>query len=180
MGFNQDECRRLLLEGILGALEAKAADIQAIGRTVHGECPISGVSLDMAPWHCALGLSLRLNSEVGDDRYDIAGWQYFDFVSQQSFPGLQPVADFIGEAYCSEGEFYRREMAHLIFLAGAEALLDERAATYLIGLGLEAPILGSEFGQRYFEYMVFDPDCTIRANYCELVLANRVTARFRR
>jgi len=113
-------------------------------------------------------------------RYNSADWEYFDFVSNSSFAGLQPAADFIRQAYVSEGEDSpaRHEMAHLVFLAGAEALLDRRVAACLCEIGVNAPAYGDEFLQRPFEYMVFDPDETVRVNYCELVLANRVTSKW--
>jgi hypothetical protein len=70
-------------------------------------------------------------------------------------------------------------MAHLIFLAGAEALLDPRVAQLLVELGINAPTYRDSFPSPLFEYMVFDFDKTVSANYCEIVLANRVTAKWR-
>ena len=58
------------------------------------------------------------------------------------------------------------------------ALLDLRVANRLGEIGVNAPVYGDEFLRGGFEYMVFDPDETVRVNYCELVLANRVTARW--
>jgi hypothetical protein len=168
------------MKGILAALDVKAAEIRGIERTAIGTSPINGLSLDMAPWQGGVGLSMRLVDEMyGEGRRDIAAWKYFDFVSNDNCPGLQPAAEFIKAAYESEGEAYYREMAHLIFLAAADALLDATVTARLTDLGLNAPVVGSDFGHHHlFEYMVFDPDATIEANYCEIVLANRVTARF--
>ena len=45
-------------------------------------------------------------------------------------------------------------------------------------LGINAPTYVDSFASRVFEYMVFDFDGTVKANYCELVMANRVTAKW--
>ena len=181
MAFDFSQCRSVLLQGILDALDARASVIASIKRIPNVMFPISGISLDMAPWQGAVGLSLRQASEFElERRYDIAGWEYFDLVSNTTFPDLQPAAGLIHDAYISEGEDSpaRHEMAHLVFLAGAEALLDERVPNRLSVIGVKAPVFGAEFLRGCFEYMVFDPDETVRVNYCELVLANRVTARW--
>jgi hypothetical protein len=181
MAFDFFPCRSVLLDGIVDALAFRASSIGAIKRVPNVEFPISGMALDMAPWHGGLGLSLRMVSEFEDERrYNSADWEYFDLVSNSTFPGLQPAADFIQQAYISEGEESpaRHAMAHLLFLTGAEALLDARVARRLCEIGVNAPVYGNEFLRRPFEYMVFDPDGTVRVNYCELVLANRVTARW--
>jgi hypothetical protein len=67
----------------------------------------------------------------------------------------------------------------MIFLAGAEALLDPQVATAFSELGISAPVCGDAFMPRPFEYMVFDFDGTVPGNYCDLVLANRVASRWR-
>jgi hypothetical protein len=181
MAFDFSQCRSVLLQGILDALLARAEVIASIKRIPNIEFPISGVSLDMAPWHGGIGLSLRQAAEFeAERRYDVAAWEYFDLVSESTFAGLRPAAEFIRDAYGSEGEDSpaRHEMAHLVFVAGAEALLDPLVAQRLRELGVNAPIFRDEFLRGGFEYLVFDPDGTVRANYCELVLANRVTARW--
>lgn len=181
MAFDFSHGRSVLLQGILDALDDRADVIASIERIPHVDYPVSGIALDMAPWHAGIGLALRLASEFEHNRrYNSAELAHFDLVSNTTFPGLQPAADFIDRALSSEGEEHSawRQMAHLIFLAGAEALLDARVALRLRELGVEAPVYGDEFMERGFEYMVFDPDRVVRANYCELVLANRVTARW--
>lgn len=181
MAFDFARCRSVLVQGILDALNSQASVIASITRTPNVEFPISGISLDMAPWHGGIGLALRQVSEFEHNRrYNSADWEHFDLVSNTTFPGLQPAAVFIYDAYVSEGEDSpaRHEMAHLVFLAGAEALLDARVANRLCEIGVNAPVYGNEFIRRPFEYMVFDPDETVQVNYCELVLANRVTTKW--
>jgi hypothetical protein len=179
MAFNYANCRSLILQGILEGLRFRADKIATIEKVPNVEFPINGVSLDLVPWHSALGVSLRLYSEWEPDiRYCNVEWTYFDLVSHDTCHALKLAADFVHAAYTSENSnLLAREMAHLIFLAGAEALLDPRVAHLLAELGINAPTYREEFPSRLFEYLVFDFDGTVRTNYCELVLANRVAAK---
>jgi hypothetical protein len=176
MAFVFSQCRDLILHGILAGIWLRTDAIARIAL----EKQASGVSLDLVPWHSALGLSIRQRTEHGADiRYCNVDWEYCDLVSNQTCPELQRAADFIHEAYTSEdSNDVAKEMAHMIFLAGAEALLDAQVAMAFSKLGINAPVCGDNFMPRGIEYMVFDFDGTVRANYCELVLANRVTARW--
>src|SRR5690349_968844 len=166
MAFNYAKCRSLILQGILGGLPFGADKIAAIEKVPNVEFPVNGVSLDLVPWHRALGVSLRLCSERDPEiRYCNVEWTYFDLVSHKQCPALERAADFAHEAYTSENSnSLAREMAHLIFLAGAEALLDPRVAQLLVELGINAPTYREEFLSPLFEYMVFDFDGTVRAN----------------
>ena len=176
MAFRFSRCRELILEGVLAGINLRADEIVSIGK----EAQVTGISLDLVPWHRALGLSIRQCTEHGNDvRYCNVEWAYFDVVSHRTCPELQRAVDFVHEAYTSENSNHlARDMAHMIFLAGAEALLDKRVATALSELGIDAPVCGDNFMPRPFEYMVFDFDETVPGNYCDLVLANRVAARW--
>src|SRR5262245_57787860 len=132
MAFSFSQCQSVLLQGILAGIRFRADKIDSILREILEErsgavvssCPVTGVSLDIAPWHGALGLSLRLDSEHAQEvRHCSVEWTYFDLVSNQTCPDLQLTADFIQEAYTSEhSNPLACEMAHMIFLASAEAL----------------------------------------------------------
>ena len=176
MAFNFSRCQGLILEGILAGIRACAGTIACAAK----EEQVTGISLDLVPWHRALGLSIRQCTEHGDDvRYCNVEWAYFDVISNRPCPELELAAAFIHEAYTSENSNHLAiEMAHMIFLAGAEALLDARVAMTLSEVGIDAPICGDNFMPRPFEYMVFDFDGTFPGNYCDLVLANRVAARW--
>lgn len=113
-------------------------------------------------------------------RHSIGAWENFDLASNLTFTGLQASAELVKQAYDSVGQEYAVEMAHLIFLAGAEALLDVRVPECLGKLSVRAPVFTDGFMKGCFEYMVFDEDGTVHANYCELVLANRVATRWLR
>jgi hypothetical protein len=173
------ECRQVLFYGIMEGLRSREAAIRAIEPTGRGDMPVNGISLDITPWHGGAGLSLRLFSDPhsGEQRYNSADWTHFDFVSQQNCPALHTAGDFIRTAYNSGGKKGCLSMAHLAFLAGADALLDKRVAKYLRSLDIQAPVIGERFPNHVFEYIVLDPDGTVNANYCEIVVANRWTAR---
>lgn len=175
MAFRFSRCRDLIVQGILAGIRLRADEIASIAKE-----HVTGISLDLVPWHSAIGLSFRTGMEhCSEDRYCNVEWAYFGVVSNETCAEFQQAVDFVHEAYTSEtSNHLAREMAHLIFLAGAEALLDPHVALAFSALGIEAPVCGSDFMPRPFEYMVFDFDETVPGNYCELVLANRVTARW--
>jgi hypothetical protein len=181
MGFDFDECRVLILRGVIAALRSRGAEVEAIERAGGGHHPtVTGVALDLAPWHGGVGLALRLSSDPRDDprRYRSVEWKHFNFVSQENCEALVPVGAYIGKAYRSKGKRGCLDMAHLVFLAGAEALLDKKVTALLRAFGVEAPVVRDRpLGGRQFDYVVVDPDGTIRGNYCELVVAMRVTQR---
>lgn len=176
MAFNYSRCRSVILQGILAGIRLTSDKIERIAK----EEQVNGISLDLVPWHRALGLSLRQSSDLEpEERYCNVEWAYFGLVTDRTCPEMQVAVDFIHEAYVSENSNELAvEMAHLLFLAGAEALLDAKVAMALTELGIDAPICGDSFMPRLFEYMVFDFDGHFPANYCDLVLANRVTARW--
>ena len=80
------------------------------------------------------------------------------------------------------------EIAHLIFLAGAEALIDatvrdrfyeildsiQDSSTFSGQLSLEGKLSAND---GWFEYVLSDPDEQCRANYCDIVLASEIKAR---
>jgi hypothetical protein len=171
-------CRDTFRRGIIEGLLASEGYIQAIGRTAQGIIPVSAIALDIYPWHAWANLSLRLTSDPMDIRYAIADWPHFDFVNQETCSPIREAAVYAAEVYRNPpASMERIEIAHLIFLAGAEALLDESIAETLNRLGIDAPNLGDGIKGHWFEYLVLDPDGTVRANYCEIVRANRSTDR---
>jgi hypothetical protein len=60
IAFNFSHCQSLILQGILEGLRLRADKIAAIEKVPNVEFPVSGVSLDLVPWHGALEVSLRL------------------------------------------------------------------------------------------------------------------------
>lgn len=171
-----DECRKLLYDSTLNALKESSAFFASIERTAREELPVTGISLDLYPWHGALTLSLRLSSDF-ESRYDIGDWKHHDFLSAWETKCFDEAGKWLERFYQAGGSDEYQVRAHLIFLAGAEALLDPNVAKQLQALGVNAPIKSDRIQSHSFEYIVLDSDATVKANYCELVIANRVTHR---
>lgn len=179
MRFDFDDCRRVLFSAVMVALQAWAKVIDDLERTGRGGLPITGVSLNMAPWHGGIGLSLRQSSDPSDPgrRHSSVEWKLFNFVSDEDCEPLITVGGYLQKLYRSRGKPDALDVAHLIFLAGADALLDRKVAAFFRKLGVDAPVVKDRLGRGPFEYIVIDPDGTVPGNYCDLVFAMRVTKR---
>jgi len=177
MKLEFQECRRVLLDATLKALRESADRINAIERTGRGDLPVTGFSLDLFPWFGDMTLSIRISSDwpCGRHAYDIGDWKHHDFLKSWGTDRFKDAGKFIQAFYQAGPQPERRDRAHLVFLAGAEALLDPRVAAQLQLLGIDAPVVEDRFGGDW--YIVVDEDGSIRANYCEIVLANRITNR---
>ena len=173
--FDFTECRGILLKGALAALRFKEKAIKAI----KADAIITGVALDLAPWHGGVGMALRLSTDPRDDyaRYSSVEWEHFNFVSKEGCKALVPVGQYIRQTYEARGKRWYLDLAHLIFLAGAEAMLDRKVARYLQTLGIDAPVVRDRLVPHFFEYIVVDPDGSLPGNYCDFVLGMRVTKR---
>jgi hypothetical protein len=171
------ECQYVLFDATSNVLRESSPYINSIERTARGDLPVTGLSLDLYPWHGAITLSLRLSSDfpLGENRYEIGDWKYHDFPSAWKTTCFQEAGHFLQRFYRAGGQDEFQARAHLVFLAGAEVLLDPRIAEQLQSLGIDAPIKTEYFISHYFEYIVLDSDETVKANYCEIVMANRVT-----
>ena len=176
-----EACREALLTAIIDALQERADYIASIERTANGDVPVTGIALELFPWHSILELSLRLSSDfpLGKSRYDSADWPHFEFTKSCQSPSIETAISLVTEVY-DQGEQPNNdlcEMAHLTFMAGAEALLHPNVAHLLNEFGIDAPVLIDQFVSSPFQYIVTDGDETVEANYCDIVLAARVTQR---
>lgn len=170
--------RNLFRAGVIDALENATAHFASMQRTAQGKLPINAIALDIYPWHGSASLAVRTRSVPDEDRYAIADWPEYDFANQETSTQLKEAADFAAECYRNKPESMELiDAAHLIFLAAAEALLDASITAKLQDLGIDAPNLADGVSGSHFEYLVLDSDETCRANYCEIVRANRSTAR---
>ena len=135
------------------------------------------MSLDVLPWHQFACISFRkwgTETSEGDSRYSPADWELYEFIGDGYFEktrectaGLyQSPPDGITPAHC----------AHLIYTAGAEALLDPAVAQELQASGIDAPLITDDTAGS-FEFIVLDEDKVITANYCEVTIASRLTRR---
>src|SRR5262245_48980127 len=75
MAFNYRRCRDIILEGILAGIKLCAEEIAVIAR----EARVTGISLDLVPWHSALGISIRQVTENAEHvRHCNVEWGNFD------------------------------------------------------------------------------------------------------
>lgn len=176
-----DACKIATLHAILDALRERSEYIASIERSANGDMPVTGIALELFPWHGSFGLSLRMMSDfpMGDSRYDSADWPHFDFTQGCESPSINEATSLVSALYAKGKEPGNdlRDMAHLAFLAGAEALLNDQVAGVLREMGIDAPILNDHFVTSPFQYIVTDVDQTVKSNYCDLVLSNRVFRR---
>ena len=175
-------CREAILIAIIDAIQERSDYIRAIERTPRGDVPVNGIALEIFPWHnFPLGLSLRLCADLsrGEFRYNSADWSHFEFTNGCRSPSIEVATSLITEIYIQgkQSTYELTDMAHLTFMAGADALLNPSVAHLLNEFGIDAPEITNEFVPSPFEYIVVDSDKTIAANYCDIVLANRVTRR---
>jgi hypothetical protein len=190
MNFDVERCRSLMLSATLAELTASKPFFQQLPGYESGssECrvPISGISLNVSPWHGDVSLSLRDQEAKWDERtcYTPAEWKY-EFLGLPDRPSVREIDDAIAYLSTSYGAVGRdshkaRETAHLIFLAAAEALLDHSVTALLRTYQIDAPFIDDDFlPHRCFEYIVTDQDNSIAGNYCEIVVASRITQRLK-
>jgi hypothetical protein len=177
MDFDFDECTRILHKGLVSGLAARGDQI----RNLHATEPLRAVSYDVVPWHPRLSVSFRLESESNwGASANFADWKHDYFVGETDSESLVEARRYIEAAYKQgEGDTGTRcqEIAHLIFLSAAHALLAEDVAVTLRSFGIDAPHICDTMPWYGFHYFVTDPDGVIKANYCDIVCANRVTQR---
>lgn len=176
-----DVCEQAILAAILEMLRAHESYIGSIKRTGRGELPISGIALELFPWYGGLGLSLRLQSDfpLGQARYDSADWPHFDFTQGCVTPTTEAAIAQVTQLY-QRGKhppLTLCETAHLAFLAGARALLNPAVARLLNEFEIRAPEITDSFVSSPFQYILTDADQTIKSNYCDIVLSERVAKR---
>jgi hypothetical protein len=176
MNFNFKECVEVLHRALMGALAEYGEAIRTLNKTE----PLWAISFDILPWDPYVGLAFRLESESGHDAsMNSADWKHSHFIEELNTKALIPAKEYTHHAYQTLGGDGKssQEVAHLIFLAAANALLDDRVARLLQSFGVDAPVIGEKLPWNFFKYLVIDGDGVIKANYCDIVCANRVTRR---
>ncbi|MCA9071396.1 MAG: hypothetical protein KDA84_20855 [Planctomycetaceae bacterium] len=153
-----------------------------------GLFPINGITLSILPWFGQAEIAFRVQSDP--PTLDVAEWEYYDDFSDLCNCHSTPLADaaqYSREAWENPPDgLSNLQMAHLIFLAGAEALLDasvrNRFYEILDSIQDESTFTGQfSFDNRlsahdgWFDYIVSDPDGNCRANYCDVIRANEVS-----
>jgi hypothetical protein len=114
-----------------------------------------------------------------ETRHNPADWKGFEFVSSDSCKSklFRRASDLVSKLYekADTLPYSNTYTAHIIFLAAAEALLSNSIPKMLQSLGIETSLPKDSIYGNGVEYIVFDSDETIAANYCEIILANRIT-----
>jgi len=181
MPFNFQQSVDVLRQALIASLIEHAERI----RSLNAIEPLWAISFDLLPWESFIAISFRLRSESNyPESSNSADWKHSQFISDYNSRTLAGARDFVHEEYhrCideQEDDDGRRsqEIAHLIFSAAARALLDEEVAEILRSYGIDAPVVGDTLPWYYFKFYVMDADGVIKANYCDIVCANRVTRR---
>lgn len=192
--FEYEICKSLMLGGLLQALEIKKPELSTFLKHPIGTTTIHRMCLDIHPWHNSIMISF---CHEEDNHKDIATWRYFHFIGSETeeFPLLKQAANYITTFYDptyfmeDDEEFEEWEenedeeidsnlKAHIIFLAGAEVILNEKVAHILRECGIDtAPIFEHPLqGYRSDFFLVENNNNDqIEANYCDIVRANRAT-----
>ncbi len=170
------ELREKIFNVVIELLRLSERFFESIPRTARGSIPATGFALDISPWHGILNLSLRMQNDfpIGELRYDITDWEFFDFSSNVACQGRKNLELEIA-GYYENYNGDKREAAHMIYWAGAEAILSPNVAELLQKYGISAPVV-SLFKNGAFEFIVCDADQTFVGNYCEFVLASRLNS----
>lgn len=186
MSYDFDECRNILLECLVEALKANRDAIREITKDQNETGWIDAISYDVLPWHRFACVSFRNQNDYAFDteanhcqqqrkQYSPADWKHYDFIDDAT---LEPVRKYTGDLWARASESDDgQEAQHVIQLAAAHALLDQRVANLLERFGLNAEPRRDQVPWGGFEYLVLDEDRAFKANYCEFVLSDRVTRR---
>ncbi|HEV7281860.1 MAG TPA: hypothetical protein VGN57_16790 [Pirellulaceae bacterium] len=186
MQYYFDECRHILLECLIEALKSNREAIREITKNEDETGRIDAVSYDIFPWHRFACVSFRNEKDIAFDteanyyqkrqiQYWPPDWKHYGFIGDAN---LEPVRNYTGDLWenadkSDEGQ----EAQHVIQLAAAHALLDQRVANLLERFGLYAEPRRDRIPWGGFEYVVRDGDQAFKANYCEFVLSDRVARR---
>ncbi len=178
MTLDLEQLAQSFRDDLVAALKAAAPHFEALPVTPRGHRSHSGLSLDLFIQHGYVQVSLR----EADERQlqgNIGDWANQGFLSSRSGPcdeELGRLASTIASVDANwQGESH--DLRHLLFVAAARALLDPQVAELLRSHRINAPCHAAELGGHPFAFYVMDPDEMLRANYCDIVRAQRITAR---
>ena len=152
---------------------------------------INGISFDIIPSDSYAAISFRKQSDYltmdpfSEDRtlmYSPGDWEFYSIFEYSTCKSekFRKVSQFIFglymEIYESSGEYdgVQQDINHLLYMAIAEAGVQPSVAQKLNEYGLGVPVITERF-EHGFEYMVTDMDSPVYFNFCDLVVANRMT-----
>jgi hypothetical protein len=175
MKFDFTECRSILHRALIDGLAANSSRIRAL----QAKEEIWAIAYDIIPWDPYIGVAVCLKNEIDRSGLHSGGWKNSHFIENISTKAFDSAVEYTFQAYESVSEDPKRcqDVARLIYLAAADALLDEGVAVLLQSLGVNAPVIRDKLPWNYFKYVVTDADGVIKANYCDIICANRATRR---
>lgn len=154
---------------------------------------IDGISFDIIPsaYQTYAAISFRQQSDYlsmdpyNEDRalmYSPGDWEYYSLLeyrtckSEKFSEAAKAIFRLYEEIYEEVGEYdgIQQDINHLLYSAIAEGAMQRAVAAKLQECGVDAPIIDDRF-QYGFDYMVTDTDSPVAFNYCDLIVANRMT-----
>lgn len=174
-----DRFKNVFRNEILKTLESSNDQIHKLvsDETIErsGECKITGMSLDLLPWHGYAAISFRCWDDDSGIVESPADWKYSAYIEDHQFAETKELIRTSWETPLSGCT--HAEIAHLIFMAAAEALLDSAIGEKLREIGIDVTVETGQVPEGRLFFVVIDDDRQISANYCELVIANKLTDR---
>ena len=133
--FDFDECVGVFLQSLLGALAEHGQRIESLNQDER----LQAISFDILPWDPYIGIAFRTLNEPIDTDHS-ADWVHSHFIGEINCRALHPALEFASNAYQAvlKEPGKCQEVAHLLFVAAAVALLDDRVAQLLQSFGVAA------------------------------------------
>ena len=172
-------------DDLIRALRAAKTEFEAIPVTPRGHRSIAGMSLELFVQEGYVQVSLRTDDDKWKSR-TIGDWQFAGFLSSVEGPcerEMRRIAKTMKSLYSQipkNDAYGRADRCHMIYLAAAEAIMDEHVVGVLNSYMIEAPVFGDALGSDPFTFFVYDNDRNLDGNYCDIVRGHRVTARILR
>ncbi|AWH84707.1 hypothetical protein HYN59_06045 [Flavobacterium album] len=154
---------------------------------------VDGISFDIIPsaYQTYAAISFRQQSDYlsmdpyNEDRalmYSPGDWEYYSLLeyrtcrSEKFREAAKYIFRIFEEIYEEVGEYdgIQQDINHLLYSSIAEGAMQRSVAAKLQECGVDAPIIEYRF-QYGFDYMVMDVDSPTLFNYCDLVVADRMT-----
>ncbi len=181
------ESKEIFQRAIVALIEGYEEEIkQHVDVDHRGKAKVNGIELLIYPWFGYFYLSLRpmgrlkvrdgLNSRADWNEYGDHNAPWAKEIKEQDKAIEYMVKTYDNPPIEVAGQDH---VAHLLFLGAAEALLDKSVCDALLERNIPAVHYSDDFPNGTFEYMIFDDDKSTINNYCEHVLLNRITDRYK-
>lgn len=185
--MSYSQCVELFRAGILDGLEICTPQLRTIVDNDNPLFPLNAMALSIIPWFSQAEIAFR--TQTDPKTLQVAEWEHYYFFSDlcncHSGP-LATAAQYSREAWEQPPDgLTHLQMAHLIFLAGAEALIGSTVRTRfyeILDTLQDSCTFNGQFSLEenlsaydgWFEYIVSDPDEKCRSNYCDIVQASKI------